>query len=111
MPAELESAGEGRLALSGAIDFDSVAAVYRQLGPYLEQGGSLSLDLENVDRFNSAGLALLLQWLEDARRRQVELTFLNLPQAHAELASLYNLSGLFGDGQAIPGSQRSAPAA
>ena len=106
MPAELKSAGEGRLMLSGAIDFDSVAAVYRQMAPYLEQGGSLSLDLGEVGRFNSAGLALLLQWLEDARRRQVELTFLNLPAAHGELASLYNLSGLFGGAQASPGARQ-----
>ncbi|MEJ2321221.1 MAG: STAS domain-containing protein, partial [Gammaproteobacteria bacterium] len=71
MPAELKDAGEGRLSLSGAIDFDSVADVYRQMAPYLAQGGRLSLNLEHVGRFNSAGLALLLQWIEDARRRKV----------------------------------------
>ncbi len=96
MPATLQSAGEGRLSLEGAIDFGSVPGLYRQLADYLQQGASLSIDLEGVERFNSAGLALLLQWLEDARKRNVELTFLNLPAAHGELASLYNLTGLFG---------------
>ena len=97
MPAELKSAGEGRLTLSGALDFDSVPGLYRQLAPHMQQGGSLTLNFKRVGHFNSAGLALLLQWLEDARRRNVELAFLNLPAAHGELASLYNLSGLFGE--------------
>lgn len=96
MPAELKPAGEGRLTLSGALDFDSVPAIYRQMAQYLKPGASLSVNLKRVGHFNSAGLSLLLQWLEDARRDNVELSFQNLPAAHAELASLYNLSGLFG---------------
>ena len=62
-----------------------------------QQGGSLTLNFKRVGHFNSAGLALLLQWLEDARRMNVALSFQNLPAAHGELASLYNLSGLFGE--------------
>jgi phospholipid transport system transporter-binding protein len=97
MPATLRSAGDAQLSLAGALDFDSVPGLYRQLAPHLKQNGALSIDLEGVERFNSAGLALLLQWLEEARMRNVDLTFLNLPAAHGELASLYNLSGLFGE--------------
>ena len=96
MPAELKSAGEGRLSLSGALDFDSVPGIYRQMASHMKPGSSLSVNLKRVGHFNSAGLSLLLQWLEDARRQDVELTFVNLPKAHGELASLYNLSGLFG---------------
>jgi phospholipid transport system transporter-binding protein len=97
MPATLQSAGDRQLLLAGTIDFDSVPGLHRELVPYLKRGTSLSIDLKQVERFNSAGLALLLQWLEDARARDVDLTFLNLPAAHGELASLYNLSGLFGE--------------
>jgi phospholipid transport system transporter-binding protein len=96
MPAIVQSAGEGRLTLAGAIDFESVPGLYRQLTSYFEPGASLSIDLGDVERFNSAGLALLLQCLEDARNAKVELVFNNLPSAHGELASLYNLTGLFG---------------
>jgi phospholipid transport system transporter-binding protein len=96
MAATLQSAGDAQLSLAGTLDFNSVPGLYRQLSPYLKQGASLSIDLGSVERFNTAGLALLLQWLEDARRQQVSLTFLNLPDAHGELASLYNLTGLFG---------------
>ncbi|MEJ2315344.1 MAG: STAS domain-containing protein [Gammaproteobacteria bacterium] len=99
MPATLQSAGDAQLSLAGTLNFDSVPGLYRQLAPHLKQDGALSIDLGSVEHFNSAGLALLLQWLEDARRRNVELTFLNLPAAHGELASLYNLSGLFGEDQ------------
>jgi phospholipid transport system transporter-binding protein len=97
MPARLQSVGNAQLSLAGTIDFDSVPGLHKELAPHLKDGASLSIDLEGVERFNSAGLALLLQWLEEARARNVDLTFLNLPAAHGELASLYNLSGLFGE--------------
>jgi phospholipid transport system transporter-binding protein len=96
VPAELKAAGEGRLTLSGALDFDSVPAIYRQMASHMKPGAKLSVNLKRVGHFNSAGLSLLLQWLEDARKNNVDLTFLNLPPAHTELASLYNISGLFG---------------
>ncbi|MGD9392740.1 MAG: STAS domain-containing protein [Chromatiales bacterium] len=96
MPAALQSASDGRLTLAGRLDFESVPALQGQLIPYLGQGDALTIDLEAVEHFNSAGLALLLQWLEDAHRQKVSLTFMNLPVAHGELASLYNLAGLFG---------------
>ena len=97
MPAVLQSAGDGRLTLAGRLDFESVPGLQGQLVPYLRQGDALTIDLEAVEHFNSAGLALLLQWLEDALRQEVSLTYLNLPAAHGELASLYNLTGLFGE--------------
>lgn len=95
MPAELKVAGEGRLTLSGALDFESVPGIYRQMATHLKPGSNLSVNLKRVGHFNSAGLSLLLQLLEDARRQNTEVRFVNLPKAHAELASLYNLSGLF----------------
>lgn len=39
----------------------------------------LRIDLSGVSRSNSAGVALLVQWLHQMRRRQRELLFVGIP--------------------------------
>lgn len=92
--AELRLAGEGRLTLSGALDFDSVVKLRPLLRDYLQPGGEVCVNLKRVGHCNSAGLALLLQWVEDARRQGSSIQFRNIPGSLAEIAELYNLTGL-----------------
>jgi phospholipid transport system transporter-binding protein len=54
----------------------------------------LDVDLEGVRRANSAGLALVLEWLEIARERGISLRFRNLPESLARLAAISNVTGL-----------------
>lgn len=92
--AELKQAGDGRLTLCGALDFNTVVSLRPQLRRYLRPGESLSVNLERVGHCNSAGLALLLQWVEDARQQGSSIHFRNIPGSLAEIADLYNLTGL-----------------
>ncbi|MEN8213258.1 MAG: STAS domain-containing protein [Pseudomonadota bacterium] len=92
--AELRQAGEGRLTLSGALDFDTVPKLQPQLSQYLQPGGSVTVNLKRVGHCNSAGLALLLQWVEDARQQGSTIHFRNLPHSLAEITDLYNLKSL-----------------
>lgn len=92
--AELKQAGDGRLTLSGALDFDTVAKLRPLLRRYLRPGERISVNLKRVGHCNSAGLALLLQWVEDARQQGSDIQFRNLPHSLAEIADLYNLKSL-----------------
>ena len=92
--AELRQAGDGRLALSGALDFDTVVMLRPLLRRYLLPGGSILVNLKRVGHCNSAGLALLLQWVEDARQQGSTVQFRNLPHSLTEIADLYNLKSL-----------------
>jgi phospholipid transport system transporter-binding protein len=56
--------------------------------------GPIELDLSLVREANSAGLALLLEWLDLARGKKLELQLYNLPAPLARLAALANLDGL-----------------
>lgn len=51
----------------------------------------ITLDLKKVVKSDSAGLALLLEWLKIAQCQQVQLTFNNVPE---QLIALANLCGL-----------------
>jgi phospholipid transport system transporter-binding protein len=92
--AELREAGAGRLTLRGSLDFDSVAPLRPQLRAYLQPGASIIINLKRVGQCNSAGLALLLQWVEDARRQGSSIAFRQIPPSLREITDLYHLATL-----------------
>ncbi|WP_295585460.1 lipid asymmetry maintenance protein MlaB [uncultured Lamprocystis sp.] len=92
--ARLIAAGEGRARVEGVMDFASVAALLVAGDALLKRGGDLVIDLGGVTSANSAGLALLLEWLDLARSRRITLSYLNLPDSLARIAELSNLQSL-----------------
>ncbi|MEN8176140.1 MAG: STAS domain-containing protein [Pseudomonadota bacterium] len=94
MTAHLKPAGDGQLRLSGVLDFDSVTELRPLLAPYLQAGTQLSLDLRRVTHGNSAGLALLLEWMQEATKAGSKLSLHHVPVALLEIARLSNLETL-----------------
>jgi len=92
--ARIDAAGEGRLLLSGDLDFATVGDLLQQARPLLADRPSTVIDLADVRRANSAGLALLLEWLAEARREGRELKFANLPPSLTAIAELSHLTAL-----------------
>ncbi len=92
--ATLSEQGPGNLALVGELDFDSVASLLEQGLGKLNSATTLVLDLTGVPRSNSAGLALLLEWLEQGRRSGVDVRFANLPASLVEIARISNATDL-----------------
>ena len=54
-------------------------------------GSEAHIDLENVTRSDSAGLALLMEWLRLAEQRDIRLRFHNLPNQLQEIARVSDL--------------------
>ena len=52
------------------------------------------LDFKGVTEVDSAAVALALECLREARRRQLALSLANLPEAMQHLAELYAVSEL-----------------
>lgn len=84
----------GVLLLSGELDFQTVSGLRHALQPYLRKGKRLAIDMSNVQHTNSAALALLLQWLEDALDADSRLDYVNLPGELVDIAELHGLKGL-----------------
>ena len=94
-PPLLEDMGGGRFRLAGVLDFSTVDRALRDRG--LAAFGSkrgLILDLAGVTRANSAGLALLLEWLDQAASGNLELRFTNLPASLTAIARMSNVEDL-----------------
>ncbi|MDH3281647.1 MAG: STAS domain-containing protein [Gammaproteobacteria bacterium] len=85
----LAEPGEYRLA--GPVTFDTVASLYESTQFDFVDDGELTIDLSKVSRVDSAGLALLLEWMRSSRQSNCRLRFTNIPE---QLNSLMEVTGL-----------------
>ncbi len=86
---QLQPDGAGRFRLSGAATLQSVAALRAAgLQAFAASSGAITLDLGALTRVDSAGLALLIDWLAWARSSSRELRFVALPDSLRALARL-----------------------
>lgn len=92
--ASVTARGQGRLVVEGTLDFSTVPALAVEGARLFPASGRVEIDLAGVGAANSAGLVLLLEWLEIARGRKLSLRFRNLPDSLVGLAGLTNLTNL-----------------
>ena len=83
--------GSGRYVVTGLLQFDTVTKARKLGAALLARESSWVLDLRGVTRADSAGLALLVDWVREARRRQIAVRFENIP---AQLLALAKVSRL-----------------
>ncbi len=90
--AQLVKSEEGNWLLQGDLDFASVPAVLRHAGVnMLGKGGAVTVDLKGVVRSDSAGLALLVEWLRESEVAGNTINFVNVP---AQLLSIARVCAL-----------------
>ena len=84
----------GTFLVSGDLTFATVA-------PLLEEGSRLLagitgpvIDLREVTHCDSAGLALLLEWLDRGQAKGAQIRFRHLPESLLRIARLSNLDSL-----------------
>lgn len=91
------AAGPGRITVSGALTF-ATAREARTAGLdaiAASQGSEILVDCGPVSESDSAGLAVLLDWLGAAQRRQVKLRFSNVPARLSSIAQISEIEDLF----------------
>lgn len=88
-PARFEVIGDGAFRVTGILDFTSVPEVWETSQPLLRQAGSSpSVDLAGVTRVDSAGLALVLEWVALAGQNNQQLRILRAPDKLLALARI-----------------------
>lgn len=76
--------------------FQTARDLWERSRSELEGLRAVTIDLANVTEVDSAGLALLLEWVSWARQRGFTLSFANLPDKLRALARLSEVEGLLG---------------
>ncbi|MBL8250054.1 MAG: STAS domain-containing protein [Candidatus Competibacter sp.] len=82
------------LRVRGELDFESVPELWEATEPLLSTEAIRRVDLSGVRRANSAGVALLVEWLRQARGQRRELVFVNLPAQMEAIVRTADLDGV-----------------
>jgi len=70
---------DGCFILAGTLSFKTVPVIWKQGLDLFNQAPSLMLDLSEVKRSDSAGVALLIDWMRFARRHNKPISYINMP--------------------------------
>lgn len=80
-----------RHPVAGALTFATAPGLYHESRAWFVPGAELVIDLAQVERADSAGLALMIEWLKHARDASCRLTFANIPD---QVQTLIRVNGL-----------------
>lgn len=92
--------------VSGDLDIWNVMSVYAKSIPDLQIPDRLEFDFSRLKSSDSAGLALMIEWVKFARRINKPVRFGHLSQDMLNIARAAGLDGLINclDGYAAPAS-------
>jgi len=91
---EFESDGDGHFALRGELSFQTAIRALDASKGLFRPHRELEIDLAGVGRVDSAGLALLLEWVSWARSQSRTVRFRNIPQQILSMAQISEVESM-----------------
>jgi phospholipid transport system transporter-binding protein len=91
---EFESHGDGRIAVRGELSFQTATRALDASEELFSPHHDLEIDLAGVGRVDSAGLALLLEWVSWARNQSRAVRFRNIPQQLLSMAEISEVEAM-----------------
>ena len=96
---ELSDNGDGRFVLTGEMTFDTAERILRASEGPFEQHTRIEVDLSGVTKADSAGLALLLEWITWANHTVREIRFEGMPDRVLAIAKTTEVDPLLYRGE------------
>lgn len=90
----IESAGPGRLAANGELGFSTATGALSAGLELIGSGQAWTVDLAGITAGDSAGLAVLVEWLSAARERRSTVSYAAVPPQILAIARISDLEGL-----------------
>jgi phospholipid transport system transporter-binding protein len=96
----LQASGDGRVTVEGPLTFATARSARDLGGPILATGGSAALEFDcaRITASDSAGLAVLLDWLRTAKQAGRPLRYTHLPEGILALARISEVEELLARG-------------
>jgi len=89
-----EDIGAGRFRIEGRLDFNSVLQALDTSKHLFAELHAIQLDLSGVSAIDSAGLALIIEWIGHAKRSNCHLSFRNVPAQAMAIARISDVEKL-----------------
>ena len=86
--------GDGRFALRGNLSFEFATNILERSKILFAEHSNIHIDLSGVQKADSAGLALLIEWLSWARISGCAIAYENIPDQIMAIAEISEVSGL-----------------
>jgi phospholipid transport system transporter-binding protein len=84
----MEALGGGRFALRGVLGYGTARAALEKGAALFGDTPVIKVDLSGITAADSAGLALLIEWVSWAREQHRELRFFGLPAQISAIARI-----------------------
>ena len=91
--------GDGRFAVSGEMTFNTAEKILKASESLFEDHTQLEVDLSDVTMSDSAGLALLLEWVTWANHSVREIRFTGMPEKILAIARTTEVEHLLTRGE------------
>ena len=95
----LEDRGGGKFALSGRMSFDTAGRILNESEDMFEEHTMIEVDLSGIEHTDSAGLALILEWITWANHTVREIRFLYMPAKLDAIAKTTEVDNLLKRGE------------
>lgn len=96
---DITASAPGRLDARGAMSYESAGHALREGLALIPRGGECTIDLSQVTEADSAGLAVLVEWLATARARNTKIRYQAIPAQILAVARISDLAELLTDGK------------
>lgn len=93
---EFRDRGDGRFEVLGELTFQTVVAALDRSKTLFAKHSVIDIDLAGVVRADSAGLALMLEWVNWARNHVRDLSFHNIPAQVISIAQISEVEDMLG---------------
>ena len=95
----LQDQGDGRFVLTGDMSFETAEKILRKSEGPFEQYTRIEVDLSGVENADSAGLALLLEWITWANYTVREIHYIGMPDRILAIAKTTEVDHLLNRGE------------
>lgn len=89
---EILSPSKDNYIIKGDLTFSTINKTTMKVLNFRQRASIINIDLKQLGKIDSAGLALLIEWVKFARAYQTELRFEHIPAQLSALAKLSEIS-------------------
>lgn len=98
---EFQALGGGRFSITGTMGFPTVTKILERSKEMFDDLRVIKLDLSGVTQGDSAGLALLLEWINWAMAYQREIRYFGIPAQILAIARISEVEDLLQAGERL----------
>ncbi|VAW72395.1 hypothetical protein MNBD_GAMMA12-1771 [hydrothermal vent metagenome] len=99
---EIQKSSSGKIEIRGELSYDNVMTLAHDASGVFACEQDLCIDLGGITHTDSSGIALLVEWLSDARHHNQEINFINVPEQVMDVARVSHLDRVLPMSEAIP---------